>query len=226
GKPAAAALGVLVVDEAVYALQEMQPGLEKVFFTLQQELLKPQAQAVYKPNQTLDTLVREPALPDARQQVAEALLAPVRPTPPARWEVHPALERRQKAEALVAQLGFALFQYASTNKPVLAFDKESRTWGFQPALLDEVVKAGYLNKAQLTDPVGGKLTLEGMARLEKDFTPQRLGEALTLARMQQLAWTVAGYANQNRAKFFKDGKWVLPEGVLAEAAKRQGLQSF
>src|SRR5262249_4091675 len=33
GKPAAAALGVIIVDEAVYALQEMQPGLEKVYFT-------------------------------------------------------------------------------------------------------------------------------------------------------------------------------------------------
>ena len=44
GKPTAAALGVIVVDEAVYALQEMQPGLEKVYFTLQEELLKPQAQ--------------------------------------------------------------------------------------------------------------------------------------------------------------------------------------
>jgi 5-hydroxyisourate hydrolase-like protein (transthyretin family) len=226
GKPAAAALGILVVDEAVYALQEMQPGLEKVFFTLQQELLKPQAQAVYKPNQTLDTLVREPVLADARQQVAEALLAPVRPKPPARWEVHPALERRQKAEALVAQVGFALYQYASTGKPVLAFDKESRTWGFRPGLLDELVKVGYLNKAQLTDPVGGKLTLEGMARLEKDFTPQRLGEALTLARTQQLTWALTNYANTNRAKFFKDGKWTLPEGVLADAAKQQGLQNF
>ncbi len=226
GRPAAAALGILVVDEAVYALQEMQPGLEKVFFTLQQELLKPQAQAVYKPNQTLDTLVREPALADARQQVAEALLAPVRPKPPARWEVHPALERRQKAEALVAQVGMALYQYASTGKPVLAFDKESRAWGFRPGLLDEVVKAGYLNKAQLTDPVGGKLTLEGLARLEKDFTPQRLGQGVTLARMQQLTWSVSNYANTNRAKFFKDGKWTLPEGVLAEAAKRQGLQSY
>src|SRR5262249_40770171 len=35
GKPAPAALGVIIVDEAVYAMQEMQPGLEKVYFTLQ-----------------------------------------------------------------------------------------------------------------------------------------------------------------------------------------------
>src|SRR5262249_53944797 len=51
GKPTPAALGVLIVDEAVYALQDMQPGLEKVYFTLQKELLKPQAQAVFKPGE-------------------------------------------------------------------------------------------------------------------------------------------------------------------------------
>ncbi len=60
GKPAAAALGVLIVDEAVYALQEMQPGLEKVFFTLQEELLKPHVQALYKPSEKLDDIVRQP----------------------------------------------------------------------------------------------------------------------------------------------------------------------
>src|SRR5207249_2782735 len=61
-KPAAAALGVIVVDEAVYALQDMQPGLEKVYFTLQQELLKPQAQLVYQPKESLDKLVQRPEM--------------------------------------------------------------------------------------------------------------------------------------------------------------------
>src|SRR5207302_2367147 len=84
GKPAAAALGVLVVDEAVYALQEMQPGLEKVYFTLQEELLKPQAQVLYKPSETVESLVRQPALNDGQQQIAEALLTSVKPKPPAR----------------------------------------------------------------------------------------------------------------------------------------------
>ena len=83
GKPTAAALGVLVVDEAVYALQDMQPGLEKVYFTLQEELLKPQAQVLYKPSETIDTLVRQPVLSDGQQQIAEALLTAVKPKPPA-----------------------------------------------------------------------------------------------------------------------------------------------
>src|SRR5262249_49617948 len=33
GKPVPSALGVIIVDEAVYAMQELQPGLEKVYFT-------------------------------------------------------------------------------------------------------------------------------------------------------------------------------------------------
>ena len=41
GNPVHAALGLQVVDEAVFALAEKQPGFAKVFFYLEQELLKP-----------------------------------------------------------------------------------------------------------------------------------------------------------------------------------------
>ncbi len=41
GKGVPSALGVMVVDEAVFALQEMQPGLEKVYFYLEKEIAKP-----------------------------------------------------------------------------------------------------------------------------------------------------------------------------------------
>lgn len=41
GEGVRAALGLQVVDEAVFALAEQQPGFAKVFFYLEQELLKP-----------------------------------------------------------------------------------------------------------------------------------------------------------------------------------------
>lgn len=41
GKGLAAALGVSIVDESVYALQELQPGLEKIYFMLEKELAEP-----------------------------------------------------------------------------------------------------------------------------------------------------------------------------------------
>src|SRR5262249_35731723 len=147
--PTPAALGVLIVDEAVYALQEMQPGLEKVYFTLQEELLKPQAQAVFKPGETIPDLVREPVLAAAKQQVAEVLLTAVRPKAPARWSVDPALERRQKLEQKIGQIGGALYHYAS-GKPVLVENKKSGGWEFKPGVLDEAVKQSGLGPDALT----------------------------------------------------------------------------
>ncbi|MBY0227970.1 MAG: hypothetical protein K2W96_01685, partial [Gemmataceae bacterium] len=41
GRPVAGAVSLVAVDEAVFALQEQRPGMEKVFFALEQELLKP-----------------------------------------------------------------------------------------------------------------------------------------------------------------------------------------
>ena len=222
GKPAVAALGVLVVDEAVYALQEMQPGLEKVYFTLQEELLKPQAQVLYKPSETVETLVRQQALTDGQQQIAEALLTAVKPKPPARWEVNPVVERRQKLQGQLQQIGAVLYNYGQT-KPIIVQDKETRTWSFKPDLLNELINSKQLDVSALTDPVGGKLTLETIAKMEKDFTPDRLGAAVTQARIWQARWAVAGYTNNNQKKYLKDGKWILPEAVLADAAKAQNL---
>ncbi len=39
--PVVACLGISIVDEAVFALSEMRPGLEKVYFMLEQELMTP-----------------------------------------------------------------------------------------------------------------------------------------------------------------------------------------
>jgi len=41
GRPTLAAVGVTIVDESVFALQEMQPGLERIYFALEKELMKP-----------------------------------------------------------------------------------------------------------------------------------------------------------------------------------------
>ncbi len=40
-QPTVAAVGLNIVDEAVFALQEMQPGMEKVYFYLEEQLRKP-----------------------------------------------------------------------------------------------------------------------------------------------------------------------------------------
>ncbi|HBC88626.1 MAG TPA: hypothetical protein DCZ94_16890 [Lentisphaeria bacterium] len=44
GKPVVAALSLSIVDEAVFSLCQMHPGFEKMYFLLQEELLKPKYQ--------------------------------------------------------------------------------------------------------------------------------------------------------------------------------------
>ena len=148
GKPTSAALGVLVVDEAVYALQDMQPGLEKVYFTLQEELLEPQAQVLYKPSEGIDALVRQPALTDGQQQIAEALLTAVKPKPPARWDVNPVVERRRKMQNQAAQIGWAVWNYAQ-SKPVIVQDKDTKAWSFKPDLLKELADQKQIDPSVL-----------------------------------------------------------------------------
>jgi hypothetical protein len=225
GKPAVAALGVIIVDEAVYALQEMQPGLEKVYFTLQEELLKPQVQVAYKPHENIAGLVRQPVLPAGKQQVAQALLAAVRPKAPPRWEVAPEVARQQRMENQVQQVGWALHNYATQHRPFQEFDKKTGAWQFRTNLLGEMIQAHFLNDAMLTDPLGGKLTLERLAKMEKNFTVERLAQAVNAVRMYQLVWAFIRYSNANQNQLLKDGKWSFPATVLADTVKGGGLNN-
>lgn len=225
GKPTAAALGVIVVDEAVYALQDMQPGLEKVYFTLQEELLKPQAQAVFKPAETIDALVRPAVLPDDKQQIAQVLLTSVRPKVPARWAVDPVLVRRQQVEGQIQSFGWALYNYVAGDRAFMDYDRASKKWRLKPGLFEAALKNWGITPNQ-KDPFGKPYTLDSLAQIDKNFTVDRLARAATLQRMQQLFWAWINYANQNQAKWLKNGRWEFPETVLADAMKSQRLPAF
>ena len=44
GHPVLAAMGLWAVDEAVFALSELQPGMEQIFFLLEQEIMRPKVE--------------------------------------------------------------------------------------------------------------------------------------------------------------------------------------
>ncbi|MCS7045631.1 MAG: MG2 domain-containing protein [Gemmataceae bacterium] len=213
GKPTQAALGVIVVDEAVYALQDMQPGLEKVYFTLQEELLKPNVQIKF--SEGIDNIIAQPVLPAPRQQVAEVLLTAVKLPAPQRWNVAPAVSRKQRAEQQVAMIGTVLFWYAiDPNSRFQEFNKAENRWVFRADLLDELIKTRGLPPQSLEGVFGGKLTLDDLTRIVKTFTPERLGRAATAQRLNQMMWTVIHHTNQHAAKYRKGDKWELPADIL------------
>jgi hypothetical protein len=224
GKPTPAALGVIVVDEAVYALQEMQPGLEKVYFTLQEELLKPQVQVNFQPREGLGDLVRQPALPAPQQQIAQVLLTAVKLPPPPRWEVQPAQERRQRVEGQLMNIGQVLWNQA-WNQPesIMTYDRKARGLEFKPDVLARLVKQNQLPAQMIEAPLGGKLTMADVRGLEPAFSADQLGRAVTLTRLQQLTWAVINYSNTHRNSYFKNGKWTFPTNLLTEATRGPGF---
>ena len=78
-RPVVAALGLAMVDESVFALSELQPGLEKIYFTLEKELMEPKYEIhgltptglMLPTGATLDVLRRD----DSRQRAATMLFA-------------------------------------------------------------------------------------------------------------------------------------------------------
>jgi len=76
GTPAQAALGLSGVDEAVFALSEMRPGLERVYFAIQEEILKPRYQINVRPPIQAQQLIEpmpEPGLePEPQPELDEA----------------------------------------------------------------------------------------------------------------------------------------------------------
>jgi hypothetical protein len=78
GKPKVAALCVAIVDEAVFAVSELQPGLEKVYFTLEKEILKPRYEIHgFEPEQ----IVRKPRIHARAENVLFSTLVPKEPFP-------------------------------------------------------------------------------------------------------------------------------------------------
>jgi hypothetical protein len=85
GHPVAAALGITIVDEAVFALQDMQPGLEKIFFTLEKELMTPRYE-VHQFNPAF--VVLDPQADLVKRRGQAVMLAAVKPL------LQPAIDRK------------------------------------------------------------------------------------------------------------------------------------
>jgi hypothetical protein len=85
GHPVLAALGLWAVDEAVFALSELRPGMEQVFFLLEQEIMRPKVEIhAFEPDEVFFPGPREappePQLAKAAARPARVLAAAAMPS--------------------------------------------------------------------------------------------------------------------------------------------------
>jgi hypothetical protein len=143
GKPAVAALCVAIVDEAVFSVSELQPGLEKVYFTLEKELLTPRYEIHgFEPA----AIVGERA---ARPRAENALFATLTPKKPFAVNHVTALDVGEK---LRTAFGPALDRIR--EKVLAAIRNYNARYNKYPESLDEkeLVAEGFLNSGDLLDP--------------------------------------------------------------------------
>lgn len=109
GEPVRAALGMNVVDESVYSLSEKEPGLAKVFFAIERELLQPKVEIH---GDQLDKVVRLSAENYQKNaNLSKALLAKLGTLSEYGLNIDTAKEKEQKANADLNQIrGFTQWQ--------------------------------------------------------------------------------------------------------------------
>ncbi|MBM3240529.1 DUF4159 domain-containing protein [Candidatus Poribacteria bacterium] len=167
GHPVLAALGIQVVDESVFALQEMQPGLEKVYFTLEKELLKPKYEIH---GYTMDSIVIEPLEQrERRQTAAKVLLASIEQV---RGEYSLNLRTyEQKEQQYKEELQTKVAACANTIAEAMRkyFEKTHRSIESQHPL-QTLVDERFLKPKDIIDPWGAPfiITYEGLHSLGPD----------------------------------------------------------
>jgi uncharacterized protein YfaS (alpha-2-macroglobulin family) len=153
GKPVVTALGIRIVDESVYALGELQPGLEKVYFRLEEEILKPKYEIHAFSLPEVVILPRKPQLEmPSQQRVANVLFANFTPEVDYSLRVNSyqkRLEKMRKALQKLLERDYQKIKIAIT-KHYQRYPKIS----LKETGLKELIKEGFLTLKELYDPWG------------------------------------------------------------------------
>ncbi len=158
GKPTQAALGVTVVDESVFALQEMQPGLERVYFALEKELLQPRyeihgftGEGIVSGKLPFET--EKPAEEEAlRQRAAAVLFAASQPRDPYTLTVNTYDERVEK---MMDQWAKEMARAAERiDRALQRYYERHRAYLQEKDGISTLVDEGLLNRRDLKDRWG------------------------------------------------------------------------
>ncbi len=164
GAPVAAALGVNIVDESVFALQELQPGMEKVYFYLEQELMKPRYEihGLELPGIVTEAVKPGPVVPlleDAsRQQAARLLFATATVPDLPTVFVDSYSDRLARAREKWTEMMRPLVEHIQK-----AIEAYRNAHDGEPPSAEEgvtaLIRGGYLKQKDLLDPWGNRMTV-------------------------------------------------------------------
>jgi uncharacterized protein YfaS (alpha-2-macroglobulin family) len=201
GRPRIAALCVAIVDEAVFAVSELQPGLEKVYFRLEEEIMKPR----YEIHGFTPVNIVEMRKKEARaENVMFSTLVPKEHYPVS--YTTPRLVTEKIKQAFATELEEVRFEiYEAQNE---YFSKHSEYPKSEEAI-EVFIKEGMLEKEDLLDPWGRRYHVrspeerflyftiasagpDGIIDTADDVTEMMWGEGILFAEEMDAVMEVAG----------------------------------
>ena len=173
GRPVLAALGIMVVDESVFALQEMQPGMEKIYFYLEKELTRPRYEI--HGYEIEDVFIENPGIRQEekrREMAAKVLLAAAEEIEGYDIHVNTYMRDNKGAgyHAYVSQHMRNVYQklYKAIDRFTKAYRKDEKRYyrrmkwdESEPFTLRVLVDEGFLTEEEITDPWGNVLLFTG-----------------------------------------------------------------
>ncbi|TET18085.1 MAG: hypothetical protein E3J78_06875, partial [Candidatus Cloacimonadota bacterium] len=152
GHPVIAALGISIVDESVFALSEMQPGLEKVYFTLEKELMEPKYEIHYLTPREIVTLEPKRVLESRKEKAAKVLFASLS-------DISPHSVRKDNTQELDNTIynKYSSLVWNDLNKiqnAVYRFYEKEKRYPTVKEGFNVLVKGEYIDKKEMLDPWG------------------------------------------------------------------------
>uniref|UniRef100_A0A7C4TD91 Alpha-2-macroglobulin n=1 Tax=candidate division WOR-3 bacterium TaxID=2052148 RepID=A0A7C4TD91_UNCW3 len=144
GKPKVASLCLAIVDEAVFAVSELQPGLEKVYFTLEKEIMTPRYEIHgFEPA----NIVQNPPIDERAEVVMFSTLVPKDPFPVNYTTPQETNDKlRDTFYNRISRLRDRL--YTAMDKYYNKYDEYPRT----EKALEIFIKEGLIKEEELLDP--------------------------------------------------------------------------
>ncbi len=144
GLPVISSLCIAIVDEAVFAVSELRPGLEKIYFLLEEEILKPRYEIH---NFKMERVVQE----EIKPEIQKIMFSTLSPKEPFKINYRTKIDLTKLKETYITRL------YQLNDKIYTAINKYYDKYREYPKSKDIVktfLKEGFLKEKDLKDPWG------------------------------------------------------------------------
>ncbi|MCP4700082.1 MAG: hypothetical protein GY862_25000, partial [Gammaproteobacteria bacterium] len=208
GHPVLAALGVNIVDESVFALQEMQPGLEKIYFMLEKEIMTPRYEihAYSMEGIVMDTpFVKD--IPQQRRHIrekaAQVLLASAENLVDYDVNINTFAHKIQTIRPLI--LGKVMEDFRKIYKAINTYSRKKKKVLTAKQGIKAVIQGGFLKQADMLDSWGNAYHIQPHGEDFTSFYFSCIGPD-ELKNTQDDIWDYAYIDLQTERSFFD---WLL-----------------